>query len=104
MRFTPRASLAIFSSPRHRWPALWRRHVFGVVKPAIYVLLVFSLLAIFVGVFLPLDGEPVVSMALWFGQLSGAATWFCRFACRSSVAHVTLREWRLTRIQLRCHT
>jgi len=49
-------------------------------------------------------GEPVVSMALWFVLLSGAATLFCRFAYRRSVAHVPLRERRLTRIPLRCYT
>jgi hypothetical protein len=56
------------------------------------------------GVFLPLDGEPVVSMALWFVLLSGAATLFCRFVYRRRAAHGPLRERRLTRIQLRSPT
>jgi hypothetical protein len=74
------------------------------VKPALYLLLVFSHLVVFAGVFLPLGGERVVSMALWFVLLSGTATLFCRFVCRHRVAHVPLRERRLMRIQLRCHT
>ena len=63
-----------------------------MIKPVVYLLLAFSILAIFAGAFLPLGGDPVFSMAAWFVLLTGGAAALCALAYRRRSRVVGARE------------
>jgi hypothetical protein len=65
---------------------------FGIVKPAIYLLMVFAFMAIFGGIFLPIGVDPIFSMVLWFILLAGGTAAFCKFTYRRRAQVFRVRE------------